>query len=287
MKRLGVLGWPVAHSRSPAMQNAALAALGLSDWHYQRLPVPPALFAETVRALPEAGFAGANVTIPHKRAALELAGSASDAAREIGAANTLTFRADGGIEAENTDAPGLIAALGFPPRGARALVLGAGGSARAAIWALREAGASEVSIWNRTRSRAQELASEFGVRAVASPVPADLLVNCTSVGLTDAREELDGDGKGANVSNFVELSASEGRGLNQLGLTFDQVGEYANVVDLVYTSHTTALLAAAGAHGAHTVDGLQILVAQGALSLGLWTGLIPDEEIMREAARAA
>jgi shikimate dehydrogenase len=286
MKRLGVLGWPVAHSRSPAMQNAALAALGLSDWHYQRLPVPPGLFAETVRALPEAGFAGANVTIPHKRAALELAGSASEAAREIGAANTLTFKPEGGIEAENTDAPGLISALGFSPRGKRALVLGAGGSARAAVWALREAGASEVSVWNRTQSRAQELASEFGVGAVSSAVPADVLVNCTSVGLTDAPQGLDADGKAADASNFVELSASEGRGLNQLGLTFDQVGEYANVVDLVYSSHTTALLVAAGAHGAHTVDGLEILVAQGALSLGLWTGLIPDVQVMREAARA-
>ncbi len=131
MKRLGVLGWPVAHSRSPAMQNAALSALGLSDWHYQRLPVPPALFEETVRALPGQGFAGANATIPHKRAALELADSASEAARAIGAANTLAFTSGGAIAADNTDAPGLIAALGFAPHGRRALVLGAGGSARA------------------------------------------------------------------------------------------------------------------------------------------------------------
>jgi shikimate dehydrogenase len=111
MPRLGVLGWPVAHSRSPAMHNAALAALGMHGWRYQRLPVPPALFAETVRSLPSAGFLGANVTIPYKHAALELATEASAAAREIGAANTLTFAADGAIAAENTDAPGLIAAL--------------------------------------------------------------------------------------------------------------------------------------------------------------------------------
>ena len=287
MRRLGVLGWPVAHSRSPAMQNAALAALGLSDWHYQRLPVPPELLAETVLALPGQGFAGVNATIPHKRAALELADSASEAAREIGAANTLTFTAEGAIEAENTDAPGLIAALGFAPRGMRALVLGAGGSARAAAWALREAGAAEVSVWNRTAERARELASALGVRAVASPAPADVLVNCTSVGLTDEPQAPAQDADAANVAKSLQLLATEGRGLNQLGLTFDQVGEYANVVDLVYTSHTTALLAAAGAHGAHTVDGLQILVAQGALSLRIWTGLTPDEELMREAAGAA
>ena len=95
VRRLGVLGWPVSHSRSPAMHNAALAALGMSGWHYQRLPVPPELLAETVRALGGAGFLGANVTIPHKEAALALADEASDAAREIGAANTLTFASDG------------------------------------------------------------------------------------------------------------------------------------------------------------------------------------------------
>ena len=118
MPRLGVLGWPVAHSRSPAIHNAALAHLGLEGWRYQRLPVPPELFEEATRALGLSGFAGANVTIPHKQAALALADEASDAARAIGAANTLTLAADGTIAAENTDAPGLIAA-GSPSRGAR------------------------------------------------------------------------------------------------------------------------------------------------------------------------
>src|SRR4249919_1481247 len=102
MPRLGVLGHPVGHSRSPAMHEAAYRALGLEGWHYQRLPVPPELFDETVRALPGAGFLGANVTIPHKEAALALAGEATDSARAIGAANTLTFRPDGSIHADNT-----------------------------------------------------------------------------------------------------------------------------------------------------------------------------------------
>jgi shikimate dehydrogenase len=271
MPRLGVLGWPVAHSRSPAIHNAALAALGMDGWRYQRLPVPPALFAETTRALGASGFLGANVTIPHKHAALALAAQCSPAAREIGAANTLTFAADGTIAAENTDAPGLIAALECSPRGMRTLVLGAGGSARAVAWALREAGASEVSVWNRTPERAQTLARELGVRAVSSAGPADLLVNCTSVGL--------------QAGAGVERSATEAEALNQLGLTFDQVGEYSNVVDLVYRSGPTPLLAAAAAHGARTVDGLEVLVAQGALSFELWTGRAAPLEVMRRAVR--
>jgi shikimate dehydrogenase len=265
MKRLGVLGWPVAHSRSPAIHNAALARLGLRDWHYQRLPVPPELFDETTRALGRSGFVGANVTIPHKQAALALADSASAAARAIGAANTLSFAADGSIAAENTDAPGLIAALGQSPRGLSALVLGAGGSARAAVWALREAGAAEVSIWNRTEQRAKALAQEFGARAVAAPGPADVLVNCTAVGLRPQ-------------SQAQELAA--------LALSVERLGDYGVVVDLVYGEGRTGLLDAAASRGAVTVDGLEILVAQGALSLALWTGRTAPLEVMREAARA-
>jgi shikimate dehydrogenase len=274
MPRLGVLGWPVAHSRSPAIHNAALAALGMDDWHYQRLPVPPSLFAETTRALAGAGFLGANVTIPHKQAALALAAEATPAAREIGAANTLTFASDGTIAAANTDAPGLIAALscltGMPAH-PRALVLGAGGSARAAAWALRDAGASEVCVWNRTTERAEALARELGVRAVKRAEPADLLVNCTSVGLLR--------------TSGVQRSATVAEALNQVGLTFDQVGEYSYVVDLVYSSTTTPLLAAAKTHGASTVDGLEVLVAQGALSFELWTRRKAPLAVMRRAAR--
>ena len=109
--RLGVLGWPVAHSRSPAMHNAALAAVGLARWRYQLLPAAPELFAELVRALPAASFRGANVTIPHKGAALALATAPTDRARAIGAANTLTFEDGGEIFADNTDAPALVAAM--------------------------------------------------------------------------------------------------------------------------------------------------------------------------------
>jgi shikimate dehydrogenase len=248
--RYGVLGWPVGHSRSPAMMQAA----GLE--RYQRLPVAPAAFADTVRALGAAGFHGANVTIPHKEAALALATSASDAAREIGAANTLTFGAGGAIHAENTDAPGLLEALGRAP--ASALVLGAGGSARAAIWALRRAG-TDVSVWNRTRRRAEGL----GARVVAAPVAAEVLVNCTSVGLD-------------NSSNPFQDFALEA----------DALVEYATVVDLVYREGGTALIREAEQRGIPTVDGIEILVSQGALSFTLWTGLPAPRLAMRAAARA-
>jgi shikimate dehydrogenase len=265
MPRLGVLGWPVAHSRSPAMHNAAFASLGLVGWRYQRLPVPPELFAETTRSLGASGFLGANVTIPHKQAALLICDRSSDAATAIGAANTLTFAADGTIAAENTDAPGLIAALGRSPRGVRALVLGAGGSARAAVWALREAGASEVSVWNRTPARARALARDLGARVLSEPEPADLLINCTSVGLERGKSDRDS--------------------LRQLGLTYERIGDYAEVVDMVYRSGATPLLLAAAAHGARTLDGLEILLAQGAISFELWTGQAAPREAMSSALR--
>lgn len=284
MPRLGVLGWPVAHSRSPAIHNAALAASGLSDWRYQLLPVPPQLLAVTVRGLAGSGFAGANVTIPHKRAALALADRASPAATEIGAANTLSLSPDGSIEAENTDAPGLIAALDRSPAGMRALVLGAGGSARAAAWALREAGAGEVLVWNRTAARARELARDLGVRAVERPEPADFLINCTSVGLSG----LSGGpatAAAAEAPQGLQRSATGDGALNQLGLTLDLLGEYSYVVDLVYRDGPTELLAAARARGVPTLDGLAVLVAQAALSFERWTGRPAPLEVMRRAAQ--
>jgi shikimate dehydrogenase len=252
------------------MHNAALAALGMHDWRYQLLPVPPERFLETVRALPDAGFVGANVTIPHKHAALALADTAGEGTRAIGAANTLMLAADGTIAAENTDAPGFLDALGVSPRGMSALVLGAGGSARAVVWALREAGAREVAVWNRTPERAAELARELGVCTAAVPGTADLLVNCTSVGLEAEPTSL-------------KQSATAARGLNLPAVTFDQVGNYSHVVDLVYRSSPTPLLAAARSHGAHVVSGLEVLLAQGALSFELWTGIHPPLEVMRSA----
>ncbi len=256
----GVLGWPVRHSRSPALHEAGYAALGLDGWRYQRLPVPPELFEETVRALPGAGFAGANVTIPHKQAAAALADEATDAVRAIGAANTLTFR-DGLIHADNTDAPGFLDALPCDPAGRTAVVLGAGGTARAVVWALVHAGA-DVLVWNRTRERAERLVAEIGGACVqAPPAAADLLVNTTSVGLR-------------NEDPFKALP-----------LAVDAMDGYPCVVDLVYGSGPTALTSAARDAGATVVDGLEILVRQGARSFARWTGRPAPLDVLRAAAR--
>jgi shikimate dehydrogenase len=231
--RLGVLGWPVAHSRSPAMHNAALRHVGLADWRYQLLPVPPALFAETVKGLPGAGFRGANVTIPHKLAALALADRPSERARAIGAANTLLFD-DGVVRAENTDAPALLAALPMEVARASALVLGAGGSARAAVWALLDAGARKL-----------------GGRAVSVCGPADLLVNCTPA---------------------------------DLGELPIHVEDYGCIADFAYGEAPRALVSRARSAGIPVVEGLELLVRQGALSFELFTGAPAPLEVMREAA---
>ena len=242
MPRLGVLGWPVAHSRSPAIQNAALAALGLSDWHYQRLPVPPALFAETTRALGAAGFAGANVTIPHKEAALALADETSERARADRRGEHAELRRRRG------DPRGLEHRRPGPARGARDRRPRGSArrcSARAAARVPRSGrssmrGRPRCSCGTARRARAERLAAGTRRQLVDRPQKADLLVNCTSVGL------------------HVERSSAEDGGLNQLGLRGDQIGEYSYVADLVYRSSPTPLLAAAEARGARTVDGLDI-----------------------------
>ncbi len=248
------------------MHAAAFTAMGLTDWRYQHLPVPPALFAETALALGGAGFSGANVTIPHKRGALTLADEAGRAARAIGAANTLSF--DGGaIRAENTDAPGLLDALGVDVRGLHATVLGAGGSARAAVWALLDAGAGEVTLWNRTHERAVATARELGATAARRPPSGDVLINCTAVGLGGRWSEADT--------------------LKQLELSVDVLADCEHVVDLVYGDGRTALATAAGRVGARVVDGLEVLVHQGALSFAVWTGRTPPVDALRAGARAA
>ncbi len=279
MPRLAVLGHPVSHSRSPAMQNAALAALGLGEeWSYEAIDVAPEEFAARVRAMPGEGFAGANVTVPHKLAALALADVASEMAREIGAANTLIFRPHG-IEAHNTDAGGLIASLPERPAGWRALVLGAGGAARAAIWALGAAGAS-VEIWNRTPARAESVRVEVAERAQELQVSIE-------VGTVEARSEpaeLDQSG----YELIVNTTAVGLRGedpFDHLPLRRDGFGPGQVVVDMVYGDAPSPLLAAALAAGARTVDGIEVLVQQGAISLQVWTDREPPIEVMRTAAR--
>ena len=243
------------------MFAAAYRALEL-DWRYIRLPLAPDRFHEVAGGLSGSGYRGVNVTMPHKLAALELSDEATPAARAIGAANTLTF-AEGRIEADNTDAGGFLDALEGPVAGRSALVLGAGGGARAVAWALREAGAQEVTLWNRTPGRAAALAQELGVRHLDHPEPADLVVNATPVGLDPpAREE-----------EAVEL------------LELDRVGAPEVVVDLVYGEEPTPVCAWAGRGGARVVDGVEVLVRQGARSFRRWTGMDPSVQHMRDGAR--
>jgi shikimate dehydrogenase len=263
LARLAVIGHPVAHSRSPAMQNAALAALGLGEeWSYEAIDVGPERFEEQLRAMASGGFAGANVTVPHKHAALALAEVPTEVAREIGAANTLTF-ADGEIRAHNTDADGFLAALPASPSGRRALVLGAGGAARAVVWALARENA-EVEVWNRTAARAEAVCVELGGTPVAAPDQSgyELIVNTSAAGL-----------EGEDPFLHLPLRAD--------GFSPDQT-----MVDMVYGGAPSALLTAAATAGASVVDGLEILVQQGALSLEIWTGREPPLDIMRAAARA-
>jgi shikimate dehydrogenase len=250
-----VLGFPVRHSRSPAMMNAAFAELGL-DWRYVHLPISEELFAPTVRALPGSGFRGANVTIPHKLAAHQLTDELTPAAAAIGAVNTLVFE-DGHILGDNTDAGGLQDAVGDGLAGRTALVLGAGGAGRGVVWALRESGA-EVRVWNRTPARAAELAAELGVGHAERVAPADLLVNATSLGL--------------HGEDLPELL-----GLEEL--------QPELVVDAVYGPEPTALCRWAGRRGARVVDGLELLVRQGARSFERWTGRSAPLDVMRRAAR--
>jgi len=261
--RLAVIGHPVAHSRSPEMQTAALSGLGLAgEWTYGALDVAAEDFEATIAELAAAGeYAGVNITVPHKEAALAMADEASEAASAIGAANTLSFR-DGQILAANTDAGGLIRSLPHLPDGERALVLGAGGAARAAIWGLADVGAV-VDVWNRTQAKGQQLAAHFEVDLVGDPNVADyaLIVNTTAVGL-------------GGEDPFEHLP---------LGPDSFVPGQV--VLDMVYTEEPGALLAAAAAAGATTVDGLEMLVQQGALSLRIWTGEEPSIEAMRTAVR--
>ena len=268
----GVLGHPVVHSRSPEMQNAAFAEAGL-DAVYVALPVAPDRLGDAVAGAHALGFQGLNVTVPHKQAAAALCATLDVVAAEVGAVNTLR-RAAQGWEGFNTDAPAcltLLEAAGVGS-GARALLVGAGGAARAAAWALVRAGTA-LRVTARRNDAAREVASVFAPRtaegiAIPQAVPwddlaeeceaADVVVNGTSIGLAGHPAALPG----------VRLRAGQ------------------VVVDFVYGD--TDLARAARAARARFVTGEQLLVRQGALAFNLWTGRAAPEAAMAAAvARAA
>jgi shikimate dehydrogenase len=263
-----VIGHPVRHSRSPALANAAFAAAGL-DWVLAALDVAEGDAEAAVAAVRALGLGGLMVTMPHKAAVIPALDDLTPTARTLGAVNSISW-VDGALVGHNTDGAGLVRSLrhddGIDVRGRRCVVLGAGGAARSVVHALADAGAAEVAVLNRTASRAEAaaaLAGDRGRTGVPDDVEAaDLVVNATSVGMG---AEPGGDGP---VPIAPEL------------LRPAQV-----VVDLVYQPLDTPLLAAARARGAVAVDGIGMLVHQAAISISRWTGVDPDTEVMRRAAR--
>jgi len=251
----GVLGWPVSQSRSPRLHGHWLATHGI-DGAYLPLPVHPDHFPTAVRALADLGFRGANVTIPHKQAAFAVCDLVDDSARRAGAVNTLVFR-DGRIEGSNTDGYGFLESVrgtapGWQPDAGPAVLLGAGGAARAGAAALLDAGCPRVTLVNRSRARAEALARDVGGPImIADSLPlrdAALLVNTTSLGM---------------------------RGQPPLEVDLAPLPAGAIVVDIVYVPLETALLAAARARGLAVVDGLGMLLHQARPGFEAWFGVAP------------
>jgi len=268
----GVIGNPIAHSKSPRLHRHWLAKYGIAG-DYVPLHVDKDDLAEVLRALPKMGFVGANVTIPHKVAALEIADHVSDRATLIGAANTLIFHEDGKIIADNTDGYGFLANLkqGAPdwrPDLGPAAVLGAGGAARAVIVSLLDAGVPEILLANRTRTKADVLRSEFGSRVRAFEwvqagnmiEAATTVVNTTSLGMVGSPE---------------------------LRVPLDGLQPGTVVTDLVYNPLRTHLLDEAEKAGCTVVDGLGMLLHQGVPGFERWFGVRPEvDQATREAVLA-
>ena len=268
----GIMGWPVAHSLSPRLHGHWLRRYGI-DGAYVPLPVLPERLEQALRALPALGFAGANLTIPHKEPAASLVDHLSPAAERIGAVNTVVVEPDGTLSGDNTDGFGFIASLsesgvGWRAEAGPAVLLGAGGAARAVAVALLDAGAPEVRLLNRTPDRARALAGALGgpIHAVewadraAALDGAALLVNTTSLGM---------------------------QGQPPLVLALDALPRTALVTDVVYTPLITALLAVARARGNPVVDGLGMLLHQARPGFRAWFGVDPSvDEDLRAAVLA-
>lgn len=254
-KLLGVIGDPIAHSLSPLIHNGWIRDMGF-DATYEAMHVPAGEFPSALATLQKRNILGVNVTLPHKTAALEAAYDVTDAARKIRAANTLTYQGEGNWSAENTDAPGFLKALGeFNPSTDSFVVLGAGGSARALVYALAKAGA-KVTVLNRTLEKAVTLCADLGnTKSLHGSLDqykdyidsATMVINTTSMGYS---------------GEALELPAGDGR------LFFD----------ISYGKAAKAQLSEAHAKGWQTRDGLTMLVAQAALSFEIWFGELPDSD---------
>ncbi|PTQ69688.1 shikimate dehydrogenase [Celeribacter persicus] len=256
----GVIGAPVAHSKSPALHGYWLKRYGIAG-HYVHLHVEQVDLEEVLRAMPKMGFVGANVTIPHKEHVLAIADVVTDRAALIGAANTLIFRADGKLHADNTDGYGFVENLrmnaDWDPKAGPAVVLGAGGAARAVIASLLEVGVPEIRLSNRTRTRADALREEFGAKI-------------SVVEWVNAGDMMKG---AATVVNTTSLGM---QGQPELKVPLDLLSSDAVVTDIVYTPLRTAFLEQATQKGCQTVDGLGMLLYQAAPGFERWFGQRPE-----------
>lgn len=265
----GVIGNPIGHSKSPRLFRHWLRTYG-KPGHYVPLRVEDVDLASVVRTLPKMGFVGVNVTIPHKVAVLEVADLVTDRATLIGAANTLIFRRDGKIHADNTDGFGFVANLkqnapGWKPDSGAALVLGAGGAARAVLASLIEVGTKRILLSNRTKPRAEALKAEFGSRIE--------VIDWIKVG--NAVEEA------ATVINTTSLGMT---GQPELRIPLDGLQRGTVVTDLVYSPLKTRLLQEAEAAGCVTVDGLGMLLHQAVPGFERWFGVRPEVDMATRAA---
>lgn len=276
----GILGWPVEHSRSPAMHSAAFRARGL-EATYVCFPVHPDDVADAVRGLKALGVRGANVTVPHKEAVLGYLDAVTPEARAIGAVNTIVREVDRLI-GHNTDAPGLARSLddaGVELAGARALVLGAGGAARASVVGLAGRGATRITVAARRLAQAQAL-----VDALA-PVCGDCELRAADL----SRATLDAELPDTSLlvqSTSATLASSPDAGGFAASLAIELMPQTATVVDLVYRPRVTTVLARAAERGLNIVDGLGMLLHQGALAFELWTHLPAPLDVMRDALEA-
>ncbi len=266
---LGVIGWPIVHSLSPGMQAAAIRAAE-ADYSYIAMPVRPEELREAVKGLRALGFRGFNVTIPHKTEIIKLLDEIDEDARRIGAVNTV-INEKGRLLGRNTDVCGFLlglSRLGAEVRGRRAVVLGAGGAARAVIWGLLREGAAGVAVAVRNPAKAKEALADFSgeleIMAWDGPAyegalrSADILVNTTPLGMTPKTEDAP-------------------------PVDWELVRPGAFAYDIIYTPARTRFLREAEAHGHPVQNGATMLVGQGAEAFRLWTGIRPDENAMEEA----
>jgi len=276
-KILGIFGDPVSHSISPVMQGAALRALEI-DMVYLAFRVAPADLGRAVEAIRTLGLRGVNITIPHKERVMGFLDDLDDTARALGAVNTIVNN-NGTLKGYNTDAVGYIWSLeaetGFAPRGRTALIVGAGGAARAVVYGLASGGARRIIIANRTIARAEALAEELGAVCPGVEIEAVSLDS----------EDMEGHLKEADLLVNATSLGMEGRG--RIELPLEALNSRAVVSDIVYTPMETELLKKARVLGLATHGGLGMLVGQGAKSFEIWTGKKAPIEVMKSAALEA